>query len=72
MSAWEGIFGRSDPANDASRLSFVAIEAPPDWIPATALLRELRALGYSGGYLTPERASTGNSQSAADANQPPL
>jgi len=24
--------------------------AAPDWIPATVLLRELRALGYSGGY----------------------
>jgi transposase len=22
----------------------------PDWIPATLLLRELRALGYPGGY----------------------
>ena len=24
--------------------------AAPDWIPATVLLRELRALGYPGGY----------------------
>jgi transposase len=24
--------------------------AMPDWIPATVLLRELRALGYAGGY----------------------
>ena len=24
--------------------------AAPDWIPATVLLRELRGLGYSGGY----------------------
>jgi transposase len=24
--------------------------AAPDWIPATVLLRELRALGYAGGY----------------------
>ena len=24
--------------------------ATPDWIPATVLLRELRALGYAGGY----------------------
>jgi transposase len=26
--------------------------AAPDWIPATVLLRELKALGYSGGYST--------------------
>lgn len=24
--------------------------AAPDWIPATVLLRELKALGYAGGY----------------------
>src|ERR1700746_3557923 len=24
--------------------------AAPDWIPATVLLRELKALGYQGGY----------------------
>ena len=24
--------------------------AAPDWIPATVLLREIRALGYPGGY----------------------
>ena len=24
--------------------------AAPEWIPATVLLRELRALGYAGGY----------------------
>jgi transposase len=24
--------------------------ATPDWIPATVLLREIRALGYAGGY----------------------
>ena len=26
--------------------------AAPDWIPATVLLRELKALGYPGGYST--------------------
>jgi len=24
--------------------------AAPEWIPATVLLREVKALGYSGGY----------------------
>src|SRR5271156_6840086 len=43
--------------------------AAPDWIPATVLLRELRALGYQGGYsiLKDHLATLTSPPSAADA-----
>ena len=44
--------------------------AAPEWIPATVLLRELRALGYTGGVQHPEGsprdAEAGGQAGAAD------